>query len=484
LKITLGNSNPQINQELDFLDTLQNSEKIFYQLFLRKSSNFHLFTKKNFFSYSSESLRLFDLMIFKGNRFLNTNLQNVEKEVLTEGITFFGEKIFLCGNVNVGPYVRFTTSTSISPYPEKLVLKNLIFDYSTPVILQSPTIQNCKHQLDPNHCIACDFGFYLDIEFKKCEICPFSSHTFNKCNFISKIILPVNPNFMRSADFPFYEVDQYELSIKKDYNVRDFAYIEGTSSNYSEIQNSTIFSNLSNDRIYFLNLNLSFINFDENFVDLRYMIYNLFDSIKNDNQMMKFEIDFASLDIKDGFDTLTYVCGLTFYANSENKFQFLNYLFNTLKSAQMFMIGSHSNITFISLSKSELSAQLINAPLPHLGKVHPTSFPCHYFSVYTIYKDFKMFEYIAIQSNPVNLEEGYYLLIGDMLDFAKKCDSNCLICTNFFKCLSCASGYYLTDSKCVKCAPECISCVDHAQKCTQCVGGTQPSKLSVIKVVN
>ena len=70
---------------------------------------------------------------------------------------------------------------------------------------------------------------------------------------------------------------------------------------------------------------------------------------------------------------------------------------------------------------------------------------------------------------------GLYLLSPSSYPFSKivVCEENCKTCTRDELCLSCESGFFFDQAmkKCLACSEECLTCVDHPEKCTECKDG-------------
>ena len=473
----LGQSAPQITEAFSL--SLY-AKSVAHKLTLRRSSYFGHFAHSNLLAFGSQRLRLLEMLVFDGNKFSHSDLPGFPPETLSEVVTFSGDRIFLRNSRETGPYVRFQTDDSAGSYWDRLFLDRLRLDFSSYSVLQSASLQNCLHQIDPGKCLMCRSNHHPKDDYQICALCGLvRQNTFDSCGDFKTTLLQYSKTAIKYFETSLGPVDHYNLGNLQSQTVRTFSIFWSSSSNYSLMKATSLLPSLTDETINFISIRFDMtLNLSSN-LDLQYLIFNFSDSISGAETHVKYEFD----DWEEIGPTLDdfYESNLTIYAGkdaSSGPYTHVNFLLNSEVSSNFRVDTSLFSKTFVEyqfVHSSLLESFLDSSPsAPHTGTLLPFSFPVNYLGKSNVYKRYQMFAYLSEPVSGFKPSPGMFLQETHGLSFQSRCPPNCSNCSNGASCTDCESGFYLSRSLCLACAAECLDCVDHAQKCLTCSDAKTP----------
>ena len=483
-KVRLGHADFQI-QKLEVLDpSYKEASKLFYKLTLRKPTYFNNFNDSQLFPFGTEKLRLLDLMVFRGDRFSHTVLPGADKPVLSEAVTFSGDKVVLGDSVDIGPYRRFGTRNVIPLYSEKLLLENLIVNYFTYRVFVSPTLPNCLHQINNSKCLICDPGFYLANDHGSCEECKITyQNTLDFCGSFSHLVNKIDISKIKSVNNEFFGIDQYNLANTSNMKSKIFGFVQGNSIDYAHMRWSSLLPNLTDAKVYFVTIHLKLTFLDRKKLDLQFLTALFFDADLSKDLAINYEFDHVENLSPDLFANVRL--RLTIYSHGDSKsilFDKINFLLSSPGSLNLQIDTLNDSILmYYSLDVNTFKSYLQTYKSgTYTGRVLPVSFPVNFISSNNVYLEYALFSYRTQPNSNFEPQIGHYKQSDKLLDFFRSCSLHCEACQNFYTCIKCQIGFYLSHANCRECASDCTTCVDHARKCLVCAKGNTPAGKCVL----
>ena len=173
---SLGFDNSPVSVQSNFGDQIDDAKRLFFDISFRRASFFGDFADRRFYPFSSFRMRLLDFIVFQGDKIRMTSTGPADTpQKAFHAVTFDKELIFLANESVPGPYVRFSTDSSISSYKVRIGIYKLIFDLNVMRVLQAATIDGCLHQIDSDYCLICTVGRMPVKNYTECGLCSSSA---------------------------------------------------------------------------------------------------------------------------------------------------------------------------------------------------------------------------------------------------------------------------------------------------------------------
>ena len=476
--VNLGFGNPEIEMTSRYSDRLEDARKLFFDVVLRSSQHFESLPNRRYFPINSQKLRLFDLVVFKGNDFVQKESLVSNGSLSLVARTFSQGDIFLANQSLLGPYVRLKTDSLDTDYWEKTELDSLGLDFHTISVLETSTIPGCLHQIDRDHCLVCKSNHFPKSNSTKCERCSedTAQTVFDVCSDFGTVKATKNKANLVVGDFSVSNQDYFKLGETLSFDSRFIVFgNESRAPDYSTVTDYALLD-LSNDAwIHFVRIQVELGIPDKSSFDTTSFSLIL-KSSSGGTQLHKSEYDSGQVSLTSNSGLIEVLIPVSDYQGSSSyTFNKLNFLINHFRKDNVSVDYDSSNtvLEIYSLTRSQFWGFLEDSDSGP-GKAHSTSFPVNYFGASNVYHPVGLFGYRAEAKNGLSPSEGSFLIDTNYFSFFRRCVGNCKKCLSLGECLECQKGYFLDGSKCSACSDECLACEASSERCTICRSGAVP----------
>ena len=422
----VGFSNEEIQIESDWGNLLKNASRLFFNMNLRKLTYFFNFSGTKYFETNAHRLRMFDLMILKGNKIKEVKGSGNQSTVTAS--TFSGEKVFLGDNLLPGPYTRFTTNSQIASYSERLQLRNLVVDLGKFSIPQKATIGGCLHQIDSGHCLVCQPNLFAADNHRSCSVCPSGSirqNIFDKCILTANTSQRIDNSRIFGNVVDIKNKNVYNLGGLITRNMKVFGHFQlNLTPSISNLKISNFLPGTIDNRIYFFRLKMKYLIPNKSTLQNVSLRLNL--QSASNSTSIKNEFDSRKLSSADDLNESESLFAVyRKFANPSSQFLKVNFisLSHETDQVQLDLNISKTFIEYVSLSESELMANLDDFPLS--GKRHSVYFPLNYFDKQNVYIPSGMFEYVAKEHDSTAFPQNFHISKDVTILFVKSCSTGC-----------------------------------------------------------
>lgn len=313
-----------------------------------------------------------------------------------------------------------------------------MLDFSSYRVLESPTVDNCLHQLQSDKCLICEAGFHFSDDHETCVECGLSRQSvFDFCGVLSNAFARTPVSFGLPLVENFSGLDHFRLGLTPFWSSAVYSF--GFVDSYQDILDSSIVPSLADSKVHFIRLAVDLNYQDWRLLDLQHVIYNFYDPKTGAEVSVKLELDNVWPDPANSKVTVEQyfpVCADTF-ANSltfERLIFMVNFLYvNSTKHVKSATIESFS--LNASEMQDHLSSYLSNG---YTGKIHPVSYSVNFLNSRNVYLPHNLFHYKSQSALDFEPVAGVYRQSDPRLDFFRTCPSNCQTCSDFATCLACA----------------------------------------------
>jgi hypothetical protein len=398
-------------------------------------------------------IRPLESFFFKGaniNQSVENSLLKLEEiSNLTGQINIFdSSKPFQSNRVSL-------ISTKAIPYILFEDIKINFTDLDTKLV--PPSQVNCASSDAQGNCLKCEKGYFFSDDFSSCDKCTnLYVPLLNQCTTKYKTQV-FNGNKRVDEDtllkFKIYDTNYIPETISY------FSFFNKIPESVNNTFKSSFPATINEDYIIKFNLQIS-INNNQlmNDVLLPSKFYIKHSGI--DHLFMNI-VDIVS---KPSPKEVHYEMYIPFH-NSPSP-QSSNYLIPLRKKADsdILKLQEVENITFFILDMQY--DEMIKDRLDSKNQMLPIEVKTNSFSI----RPLGLFHNWG--NKDLNFEEGFYVH-GDQengIFLSFPCNVGCSTCDINSSCLSCKKGYFFSDSEstCLECSHECLTCVNHPEKCIKC----------------
>ena len=482
----MGFSNDEVQLPTLGVDLPSDISGLYFGLTFRRNHKFNKIGSKIMFPYGSETLRILDFAVLRGNDIREVRNQ-ATGELVLQALSFGGDRIFLASSQAPGPYIRFRTDGGIPKYADRLLLENLVFDLEKYRVLRRSDIPNCLHQLDASHCLVCQNGHHFVDDHQTCQQClaPGIRQTaFDFCRDLGLSAVSLDTSNIKKLEHNFSNAKLYNLGPRVSLKSSAFSYYSGADpADLSNFRSSSIVPDLNDQRITFVRVVLKFGIPDKS----HFNPPNFNFSLTSQSGVIKYILTKYYSGTMNPVDSDDYAEILfTLYAGAEGgsmTYDFLNFAFKS-REEENITVDTSSPQTLIqlaSMSRAQFEGHLEPAPfLASGGTLRPISIPVNYMQKQFIFHPRGLFGYAAEDYDGSNELSGGFLVVGKNLNYFRVCASNCEKCSSILSCDSCRTGYFLSGSGCASCSGDCQTCASHSRKCLLCADGQVPKSTHIL----
>ena len=435
------------------------ANKLFFRVKFRDKGSFTPYYESMYIACPSHLMRLLDLKVFQGNNF-STIHETLTWASFTAHLAD-QKDIVLSKNNDPAPYRYIMKNTSSIPYSEKLLLKNIIWDFSDDAFPIQSDIPNCAHKIEDDRCLVCATGFIRSSDSRKCLKCPATKvydHGLQKCLKASNSFSFSEVNNIVGIQKQMNGLDYVDIGYTVDLGSSIYFYLKDIPPNpvsppEALINESNILKGQT-DNIYVISLDLTFNFLNEKHINDPFIFLNLGKS-PNEHVAGQYFVDKIHLDsdrqtiTKSIIFTVDYFPSVFEYNNINFMINFDNLSFSSYSG----VVNASNKLQVFEFDFQDYIEKLPNWPNSANGKTHQVSFPLDYGVFTSVYIPRGLFEYDALDLNfDAEVPSGFYVERASLYKYIRKCPEDCNTCSSFLECVTCEDGFFLSNKNCLPCA--------------------------------